>query len=49
MISTWFKLVKETKTKYSVQDNNVHNFNKTGFQMGVIGSMKVVTGSKRRA
>jgi hypothetical protein len=26
----------------------VHNFDKTGFQMGVIGSMKVVTGSERR-
>jgi hypothetical protein len=26
----------------------MHNFDETGFQMGVIGSMKVVTGSERR-
>jgi hypothetical protein len=26
----------------------VHNFDETGFQRGVIGSMKVVTGSERR-
>jgi hypothetical protein len=26
----------------------VHNFDKTGFQIGVIGSMEVVTGAERR-
>ena len=31
VISAWFKLIKETKDKYSVQNNNMHNFNKTGF------------------
>jgi hypothetical protein len=31
IISAWFKLVEDTKAKYSVYDNNVHNFNKTGF------------------
>ena len=31
VISAWFKLVKETKAKYGVQDNNVYNFNKIGF------------------
>jgi hypothetical protein len=49
IISAWFKLVEDTKAKYGVCDNDVHNFNKTGFQMGVIGSMKVVTGAERRA
>jgi hypothetical protein len=49
VISAWFKLVEETKAKYGVHDNNVHNFDKSGLQMGVIGSMKVVTGSERRA
>ena len=48
VISAWFKLVEETKAKYSVHDDAIHNFNETGFQMGVIGSMKVVTGSERR-
>lgn len=41
--------VYETKTKYSVCEEDVHNFDETGFQIGVTGSMKVVTGSERRA
>jgi hypothetical protein len=49
VIGAWFKLVEETKAKYGVHDDDVHNFDETGFQMGVIGSMKVVTGSERRA
>jgi hypothetical protein len=48
VISAWFKLVEDTKAKYGVHDDDVHNFDETGFQMGVIGSMKVVTGSERR-
>jgi hypothetical protein len=48
-IGAWFKLVEDTKAKYGVHDNDVHNFDETGFQMGVIGSMKVVTGAERRA
>jgi hypothetical protein len=49
IISAWFTLVEETKAKYGVHDNDIHNFDETGFQMGVIGSMKVVTGAERRA
>jgi hypothetical protein len=48
-IGAWFKLVEDTKAKYGVHNNDVHNFDETGFQMGVIGSMKVVTGAERRA
>jgi hypothetical protein len=48
VISAWFKLVQETKDKYGVLDDDIYNFDETGFQMGVIGSMKVVTGSERR-
>jgi hypothetical protein len=47
-IGAWFKLVEDTKAKYGVHNNDVHNFDKTGFQMGVIGSMKVATGAERR-
>jgi hypothetical protein len=49
IISAWLKLVEETKAKYGVHDDDVHNFDESGFQMGVIGIMKVVTGSERRA
>jgi hypothetical protein len=48
IISKWFKLVEETKAKYSVHNNDMHKFDKTGFQMDVIGTMKVVTDAKRR-
>jgi hypothetical protein len=48
VINAWFKLVEETKAKYGVHDNNIHNFNKTRFQIGVIRLIKVVTGSERR-
>ena len=47
MINAWFKLVEETKAKYSVYDNDIHNFNKTGFQIGIIGLIKVITSFKR--
>jgi hypothetical protein len=49
LISAWFKLVEDTKAEYGVYDNDIHNFVKIGFQIGIIGSMKVVTGSERRA
>jgi hypothetical protein len=38
-ISAWFELVEDTKAKYGVHNHDVHNFDKTGFQMSVIGSM----------
>jgi hypothetical protein len=48
VINAWFKLVEETKAKYSVYDDDIYNFNKTRFQIGVIRLIKVVTSSKRR-
>ena len=47
-INAWFKLVRGTIEKYRVHTEDIHNFDETGFQMGIIGSMKVVTGSERR-
>jgi hypothetical protein len=49
VIGAWFKLVEETIAKYSVHPNDMHNFDETGFQMGVASSSKVVTGCERRA
>jgi hypothetical protein len=43
-----FTLVQETIAKYRVADNDIHDFDETGFQMGVVGSIKVVTGSEHR-
>jgi hypothetical protein len=30
-IGAWFKLVEDTKAKYGIHNNDVHNFDKTGF------------------
>jgi hypothetical protein len=30
-ISAWFTLVEDTKAKYGVHNDDVHNFDKTGF------------------
>jgi hypothetical protein len=48
MISAWFKLVEETKAKYGVYDDDVYNFNESGFQIGVISIIKVIIGLERR-
>jgi hypothetical protein len=41
--------VEDAKAKYDIHDDDAHNYDETGFQMGFIGSMKVVTGAERHA
>ena len=48
IIGPWFNLVRNVKAKYGILDEDVYNFDETGFQMGVGGSVKVVTASERR-
>jgi hypothetical protein len=48
LISRWFKLVEETKAKYSICDEDVYNFNEAGFIIGKIQTQLVITGSERR-
>lgn len=48
IISAWFELVRSTIAKYGITDNDIYNFDETGFQMGVIATAKVVTGSEQR-
>jgi hypothetical protein len=33
--------------KYGIHDEDIYNFDKTGFQIGVISTAKVVTGAER--
>jgi hypothetical protein len=47
-IGDWFALVRNTKAKYGILDDDSYNFDEAGFQMGVIGTSVVVTGSERR-
>lgn len=47
IIHEWFKLVQNTVEKYGILLDDIYNFDETGFQMGVIGTARVVTGSER--
>ena len=40
--------MENTKAKYGITDIDSYNFDETGFQMGVLSSQVVVTGSERR-
>jgi hypothetical protein len=48
IIGDWFELVRNVKAKYGIQDDDVYNFDETGFMMGVIGTELVVTGTEKR-
>jgi hypothetical protein len=40
-------LVKNIIAKYGIEEQDIYNFDETGFQMGVISTIKVVTGAER--
>ena len=44
-INAWFKLVQDTRDAYGILDQDVFNFDETGFMMGVASTSKVVTSS----
>jgi hypothetical protein len=44
-IRAWFKLVEDTRVAYGIADQDVFNFDETGFMMGVASTSKVVTSS----
>ncbi|KAF7575414.1 hypothetical protein PtrM4_070380 [Pyrenophora tritici-repentis] len=48
LIKSWFELVEQTKAKYGICDEDVYNFDETGFMMGKITTQLVVTASERR-
>jgi DDE superfamily endonuclease/Tc5 transposase DNA-binding domain len=47
VIREWFHLVRNTIAKYGILDEDIYNFDETGFQMGVITTAKVITGAER--
>jgi hypothetical protein len=48
VIQGWFRLVRNTIEKYGIVEDDIYNFDETGFQMGVISTSKVVTGTDSR-
>jgi hypothetical protein len=45
IINKWFQLVQQTQEKYGILDEDIYNFDETGFAMGIAtsGPSKVVT------
>jgi len=48
VINNWFRLVRNTIAKYGIAEEDIHNFDESGFLMGVIATAKVVTGVESR-
>ena len=48
VIGSWYNLVRVTKDKYGILDDDIYNFDETGFMMGVIGTELVVTSAEAR-
>jgi hypothetical protein len=44
VIKEWFRLLADKITEYSILDDDIYNFDKTGFAIGDISTSKVVTG-----
>jgi hypothetical protein len=47
LIHEWFKRIQDTKAQYGILDEDSYNFDESGFQMGVIATARVVTGTDR--
>jgi len=48
IISEWFTLVRNVKAKYGIVDDDIYNFDETGFIIGIIFVGMVVTTSDSR-
>jgi hypothetical protein len=46
LVQGWFCLVQNTKAKNGIQDDNIYNFDETGFMMGMHNAAAVVTASE---
>ena len=47
-IQEWFGRVRNIIAKYGIHEDDIFNFDETGFMMGVASTAKVVTASERR-
>jgi hypothetical protein len=48
VVKAWFRLVRNMMDKYGIQEEDIYNFDETGFLMGILSSANVVTSSERR-
>ena len=45
IMKRWFMLVEETIAKYCILEQDIYNFDETGFQMGLASTAKIITDS----
>ncbi|KGO75085.1 hypothetical protein PITC_058370 [Penicillium italicum] len=43
IISEWFTLVQKTIAQYGIDNDDIYNFDETGFAMGLIATAKINT------
>jgi hypothetical protein len=48
VVNAWFQLVRNMVVKYRIQEEDIYNFDETGFLIGMLSSTKVVISSERR-
>ena len=46
-IQEWFELVRSTIKEWGITDEDIYNFDETGFAMGTIATAKVITQAER--
>ena len=47
LVQKWFELVQDTQVKYDIASEDIYIYDEIGFQMGVISTARVITGSHR--
>jgi hypothetical protein len=47
LIREWFDIILNTKAKYGICDEDIYNFDETGFQIGQIRSATIIISSGR--
>jgi hypothetical protein len=47
VIGNWFRLLRNMMAKYGITDDDLYNFDETGFMMGIITASMVITRSDR--
>lgn len=46
-IQAWFRLVQNTREKYGILDEDIYNFDETGYMLGIATTTKVITAVDR--
>ena len=48
-IQKWFELVRSTIEEFGIADEDIYNFDETGFAMGIVATAKVITQADKRS